>query len=106
MITDHKNGTPSEDCTIANNIVYRSISASGSDVSEHHNYVVEQDNAPLLDDLFVSPDDLDFHLRDNPITREHIIDQGAVFTDMISSELDRDHVERTGAPDLGAYEND
>jgi hypothetical protein len=67
---------------------------------------VELDNAHSLDDLFVSPDDLDFHLRDNTLTREYIIDQGALFSDRISSELDRDHVERIGAPDLGAYEND
>lgn len=106
MITDHKNGTPSESCTIANNIAYRSISASGMDVSEHHNYVVGRDNASLLSDLFAEPGDLDFHLRDNAFTREHIIDQGVLFSDMISSELDRDHVERAGAPDLGAYEND
>jgi hypothetical protein len=56
--------------------------------------------------MFVRPGDLDFHLQDNALTREHIIDQGARFSDMISSELDRDHVNRTGAPDLGAYEND
>ncbi len=104
MITDHKNGTPSENCAVANNIVYRSISASGMDVTEHHNFLLGRDNASLLDDLFVRPDDLDFHLRDNTFTREHIIDRGAVFSDMVSSELDRDNVERSGAPDLGAYE--
>lgn len=106
MITDHKNGTPSENCTIANNIAYRSIGASGTDVAEHHNYVVGQDNASLLFDLFADPDDFNFHLRDNSLTRENIIDQGEVFAGMISSALDRDQVERTGAPDLGAYEID
>jgi hypothetical protein len=105
MITDHKNGTPSENCTIANNIVYRSIDASGTDVTEHHNYIVGADNSNLLYNLFISPDDFDFHLLDNTLTREKVIDQGEVFVDRISSEIDRDNVERTGAPDLGAYEN-
>jgi hypothetical protein len=106
MITNHKDGTPSENCTIANNIVYRSIGASGIDVTEHHNYVIGASNSSQLHDLFVSPDDLDFHLLDNALTRENIIDQGESFADMISSEMDRDDVERAGAPDLGAYEVD
>ena len=54
MITDHKNGTPSDNCTIANNIAYRSISAGGTEVSEHHNYVVGRENSSLLYDLCLS----------------------------------------------------
>jgi hypothetical protein len=104
MITDHKDGTPSLNCTIANNIAYRSISASGTDVTADHNFVVGRDHPELLYDLFVSPDDLDFHLQTNTTTQADIIDQGALFADMISSEIDRDGVERAQAPDLGAYE--
>jgi len=104
MVTSHKDGTPSENCIVANNIAYRNISVSGTDMTEENNYVVGRDNSDLLDELFRGPDDLDFHLIDSTLTRESIINQGGVYADMISSEFDRDGVERSGAPDLGAYE--
>jgi hypothetical protein len=106
MITAHKDGTPSENCIIANNIAYNAVRATGTNVSGEHNYIVGSGNSTLLYDLFISPDDLDFHLLDNTLTRENIIDQGEVFSDAISTEIDRDHLERAGAPDLGAYEVD
>jgi hypothetical protein len=104
MVTDHKNGTPSRNCIVANNIAYRSISASGTDVTADHNFVVGRDNPDVLYDLFVDPDNLDFHLLVNDTTLADIIDQGASFADMASSAIDRDGVIRSGAPDLGAYE--
>jgi len=106
MVTDHKNGTPSENCIVANNIAYRSISISGTDVSESNNYIIGRENSDLLYDLFVNPDDLDFHIQVGTVTQEDIIDRGEAFEGMISSEIDRDNVERSGAPDLGAYEAD
>ena len=106
MITDHKNGTPSQNCIMANNIAYRSVSASGDNVTEAHNFVVGRDNPELLYDLFADPDHFDFHLLAGFQTAESIIDQGEFFTDMTSSEMDRDGVARTAPPDLGAYEAD
>ena len=106
MITDHKNGTPSQNCILANNIAYRSVSASGDNVTEAHNFVVGRDNPSLLYDLFTDPDDFDFHLQSNDQTLENIIDQGEFFADMASSEIDRDGKARIAAPDLGAYEAD
>lgn len=40
------------------------------------------------------------------VKQEGIIDRGVVFKDMISSEIDRDNVKRSGVPDLGACEVD
>jgi hypothetical protein len=104
MVTDHKNGTPSRNCTVANNIVSRSISVSGTNVAERHNYIIGHGNSAQLDDLFVNPDDFDFHLQNNTLTLASIIDQGEVFPEMISSEVDRENVARMAFPDLGAYE--
>lgn len=85
-------------------MVYRNVSVSGTDMTEENNYVVEQDNSDLLEELFVNPDDMDFHLIESTRTLEIIIDQGSVYSGMLSSEFDRDGVERSSAPDLGAYE--
>lgn len=104
MVTDHKDGTPSENTIVANNIVYRSVSASGIDVTASNNYLVGRDNADLLDDIFADPDNFDFHLERSDLTLGSIIDQGESFEGMISSEVDRDDTVRTGPPDLGAYE--
>lgn len=104
MVTDHKDGTPSENCVVANNIVHRSISVSGTDVVARNNYVIGRDNSADLYDLFADPDNLDFHLITSDLTTEYIIDQGELFAGMISATLDRDDQPRVDAPDLGAYE--
>jgi len=59
MITDHKDGTRSTSCIIRNNIA-NSVSASGDAVYEDHNYTVSYDQ---YNDIFVSPEDFDFHLK-------------------------------------------
>ncbi len=105
-IVDHKDGTPSENCIVANNIVYRDISAQGIDMTESHNYVIGRDNSAQLYDLFVDPDNYDFHLLNTSLTQTHLIDQGETYTDQVSSQMDLQNSPRVGAPDLGALESD
>lgn len=104
-IVPHKDGTPSENCILANNIVYRDLGAEGHEMTVSNNYVIGRNNSALLYDLFVAPDNFDFHLQDNSVTREHLIDQGEIFGDQVSSEMDQENSTRTGAPDLGALES-
>jgi hypothetical protein len=104
LVTDHKDGTPSQNCTIANNIVFRSVSVSGTGVQERNNLVIGQGNYAQLYDLFIHPDDFDFRPLTGALTLEKIIDRGELFPGMMSSVIDRNGVARTGAPDLGAYE--
>jgi Right handed beta helix region len=104
LVTDHKDGTPSENCLVANNIVFRSISASGVAVEARKNYVVGAANSSQLHELFANPDAFDFHLRSGPAAADALVDQGDPIPGAVSSVIDRDGVERTGVPDLGAYE--
>jgi hypothetical protein len=104
MITDHKDGTPSQNCVVANNIAYRSLSVEGNNVAERNNYIIGRDNAAQLTDLFLDPDTFDFHLITSDLTTDNIIDKGEAFAEMVSSELDVENQPRAGAPDLGAYE--
>lgn len=103
-ITDHKNGTPSANVTVANNIAASSISVSGSNVVENNNYVIGKSEFAQIYQLFVDPDALDLHLKSNELTLDTIIDAGEIFPNLISSDIDRDHMQRDGLPDLGAYE--
>ncbi len=104
MVTAHKDGTPSQNVVVANNIAFRAISVEGADVVERHNYVIGRDNSDRLADLFADAEGFDFHLVTSDLTTENVIDKGESFTAMVSSELDRDNQPRAGAPDLGAYE--
>ncbi|MBN1183938.1 MAG: right-handed parallel beta-helix repeat-containing protein [Bacteroidales bacterium] len=104
LITDHKNGTPSENCIVANNIAFRSISVNGKNVEQMNNYIVGRNTYENIYNLFVDPDNLDFHLIKSDTTTKNIIDKGLKFNDKVSSKMDRDEASRVGAPDIGAYE--
>ena len=104
MITDHKNGTPSESCLMANNIAFRSVSAEGVGVEEENNFIIGRENYSLLNELFVNPDEFDLHLLDNATTFEVIIDAGIKYSDVVSTLWDCENKERDDHPDLGAYE--
>lgn len=102
-INPHKDGTPSENCIIANNIV-SSIIIAEDYIDQKCNYIFGKSNYSEIYNFFVDPDDRDFHLLDNETTREYIIDKGEVFNNLSSSEIDKDKIARTSPPDLGAYE--
>lgn len=104
MITDHKNGTPSNNCVVANNIVSSSVSTSGNNVTEISNYIFGKENYEDVYQFFVDPDANDMHLLVNETTQEYIIDKGEYHPELISSEIDKDNNQRDMIPDLGAYE--
>jgi hypothetical protein len=104
MITEHKNGTLSKNCVVANNIAASSISISGTDVSEQNNYVIGKNNYSLIFELFIDPLNYDFHLLNNDFSQLEIIDQGAYFENLVSSDIDKDNTIRNIPPDIGAYE--
>jgi len=94
MIDDHKNGTPSENCLIRNNLATK-INA-GEGVTEDHNLVIDFDWAGRY---FVDYAGRDLHLAaDSPA-----IDQG---TAELAPSVDHDGVPRPqgAAVDIGAYE--
>lgn len=103
-VTSHKNGTPSNNCTVANNIVSNSVSTEGNSIIESTNYVIGSNNYSQIYELFVDPDNFDFHLANNELTKAEIIDQGELFPSLFSSEFDKDNIARENNPDLGAYE--
>jgi len=104
MITDHKNGTPSENCLIANNIASRAINAEGNGVLERNNYVIGHSNYSQNAEIFVDPEHFDFHLLINDFTDQNIIDKGEFIDGLLSSAIDKDNADRNVPPDLGAYE--
>lgn len=103
-ISNHKNGSPSENCLIINNIAMRTISVEGSNVTERNNYVIGHDNYSQLADLFVNPAGFDLNLLTNELTIENIIDKGEKVDGLVSSEIDKAQNERTLPPDIGAFE--
>ncbi|MDF1546985.1 MAG: right-handed parallel beta-helix repeat-containing protein [Bacteroidales bacterium] len=104
MITDHKNGTPSENCLIVNNIVSRAVNAEGNNVLEKKNYIIGHNNYSQNAEIFINPDQFNFHLLINDFTNQNIIDKGEFINGLLSSEIDKDNVNRTVPPDIGAYE--
>jgi len=67
MFHDHKDGTPCSGCLIRNNIA-ATVSVSG-DTTADHNYLLDSG-----DDIFVDPENGDYHLRDSATT---VIDTGS-----------------------------
>ncbi|MBN1951551.1 MAG: right-handed parallel beta-helix repeat-containing protein [Bacteroidales bacterium] len=104
MITEHKDGTESSNCTIANNIVSSTISFSGDEVTASHNFAFGKQNYDSVYVMFTDPAHNDFTLLDNAYTREKVIDRGMVFDKLVSSKLDIELTSRDELPDLGAYE--
>ena len=92
MINDHKDGTPAENCVVANNL---STSFSGVDDPESMGNIVI--DTPLS--FFVNPDGFDFHL----LPQSAAVDAGI---DAVAPALDKDQVVRPqgDAVDVGAYE--
>lgn len=89
---------------MANNIVFRVVAIDGVEVEERSNYVLGRDNYDEVYQLFADPDNYDFHLAANDFTQSHIIDKSERFSELVSSDIDRDGRERTSLPDPGAYE--
>jgi hypothetical protein len=89
---DHKDGTPSENCIVRNNLS-TSISNSGNDILDH-NIIIENPQ-----DFFVDPANLDFRLKEGGTA----IDSGSPD---LAPEVDIRGVSRSrgGRPDVGAYE--
>ena len=104
MVTDHKDDRPSENCIVANNIAFRTVSASGNNVTEHHNYIFGHSNYDSIYYTFVDPDNLNFDLVSNEFTQRHLINLGEYFPGTVSSEKDIQEKKRNDAPDLGAFE--
>ena len=104
MVTDHKNGTKSENCIVANNIASASVSASGNNVTAGNNYVFGKNNYDSIYFAFTDPDNNDLHLLVNDFTKRNIIDKGIRLEGFVSAGMDRGLSERDNVPDLGAYE--
>ena len=103
-INNHKNGSQSKDCTIANNIATQGVHVEGDNVVENNNHVVGSSNQNDIYSLFIDPDNYDFHLLNNATVDQIIIDAGAVLDGLYSSKTDKEGKARTANPDLGAYE--
>lgn len=104
MITDHKNGTLSENCIAANNIVSSSMSVSGTNVEEYNNYIIGRSEYDKVYQIFVDPENFDFHLLKNELTGEYIINAGHPFPELVSTSMDLENNARKSGPDIGAYE--
>jgi len=93
-IGDHKDGTPSSDCLIANNLTFDISTDEASSVTVEDNLIIDDPYA-----TFVDFDGLDLHLsQDSPA-----VDAA---NDEVAPELDRDRIPRPQGEhsDLGAYE--
>ncbi|HVU03495.1 MAG TPA: choice-of-anchor Q domain-containing protein [Polyangiaceae bacterium] len=95
MVTAHKDGTPSENCLVRNNLA-TDYDVSGTNVTNDHNTTLK--TADLVD-YFLNPGTFDLHL----LPTAPAIDQGT--TDQAPS-IDADGIPRPqgAAVDLGAYE--
>jgi uncharacterized protein (TIGR03382 family) len=94
-VTDHKDGTPSHDVVVRNNLATRFV-VSGNNVVSDHNLEISMDE---LDDSFVNPAVFDLHLvADAPARNAGSLE--------LAPALDRDGISRPqgDAVDLGAYE--
>ena len=103
-IGNHKNGSPSQDSQLVNNIATQGVHVEGNNVVENNNHVIGNGNQADIYSLFVNPDNYDFHLLSNTTVDQNIIDAGAMFDNLHSSKTDKDGKARTANPDLGAYE--
>jgi parallel beta-helix repeat protein len=106
LVNPHKDGTASENCIVANNIVSAAVTVEGNEVEAYNNFIIGRNTYDRVYLFFLDPDNQDMHLLLNDATAANIIDKGAVFPDLISTKIDRDRKQRTSPPDLGAYEAD
>jgi parallel beta-helix repeat protein len=93
-VDDHKDGTPPEDCVVANNLTTDLSNAES--VTETGNIVLSMD---ARNDYFVDAESFDLHLLESS-TAVDAADESQ------RPELDRDRIERPqgDAHDVGAYE--
>jgi len=103
-INNHKNGSASKDCVIANNIITQGAHVEGDNVLEKNNHIIGSGNQNDIFTLFLDPDNYDFHLLKNSTVDQTIIDAGAIINTLHSTKIDKDGKARTANPDLGAYE--
>ena len=94
LISDHKDGTPSSDCLIANNLAFDINTDEASSVLVEDNLIIDDPYA-----LFVDYDGLDLHLQPNCPAVDAANDDYA-------PELDHDRIPRPQGvhSDIGAYE--
>ncbi|MBN2426011.1 MAG: right-handed parallel beta-helix repeat-containing protein [Calditrichaceae bacterium] len=103
-VNPHKNGTPSENCIVANNIVSSSVSVNALNSEQTNNFIFGKNNHDQIYHYFTDPDDYDFHLLSNDSTTKYMIDKGRILEGIISVKIDKDQTGRSPVPDLGAYE--
>jgi parallel beta-helix repeat protein len=103
-IANHKNGNTSKDCTLANNIATQGVHTEGDNVIEKNNHIVGTGNQNDIYSLFVDPDNYDFHLLNNDMVNQNVIDAGTILNNIMSSTIDKDGQTRKDNPDLGAFE--
>lgn len=103
-INNHKNGTKSNNCIVANNIAASSISTEGDDIITCNNFIIGSDNHGLYEYLFDDYNLYNLSLINNDTTRLYLIDHGKTYDAAFSSI--RDHLLniRDSIPDIGAYE--
>lgn len=106
MVKDHKTNGVSKNSIVANNIVSRTISISDKSINVNHenNYIIGHDNLDKLNTIFIDLEDFNLNLKDNDITRKHIIDKGSLIKGVYSSDKDFNSITRKGLPDIGALE--
>jgi MYXO-CTERM domain-containing protein len=94
-VTDHKDGTPSENTLVRNNLV-TDLDVSGNNVTEDHNTILQESDFAAY---FVDASNWDLHLLPNAPA----LDQGSADQ---APELDADAIPRPqgAGVDLGAYE--
>src|SRR5690606_21999751 len=106
-VYSHKSRGASKNVVIANNIVSSNVTFmdEGENFRKENNYVLTSaESHILMYEIFQDPDNFDFSLKDNEITRENIIDKGQYIENSFSSSLDIEGNDRGNLPDLGAHE--
>jgi hypothetical protein len=93
MVTDHKDGTPSSNVVVRNNLA-TDFELSGNNITDDHNLLIEDASA-----LFVAPP-FDLHL----VAGSAAIDAGSA---ELAPQVDIEgrHRPQGAGFDLGAYEN-
>lgn len=103
-VAPHKNGTPSRNTVVANNIAAAAVIIEGTEVHEYNNYIFGKDNNADYDLVFTDFTNFDLNLKRNDTTLQNIIDRGTHFKTNLSSSIDLKKNTRDKNPDIGALE--